>query len=1025
MQDRTFFKRHLLSVLNIKSTYTLALMLVLTTALSTVAKAQTASVGQGSYSTTLSGNQQGPSLQDGQPAFPMISESFTQPVQTNNFWSSLLYPFFGDRHSGFLYAHPLALKAAASGMQLGYTSQAVVNDRDYIFPYVHHMTVGVNGLNTPETNTLKYSDWTVTAEWQNNGRELLATFGHGLPFVYFEINGGDAIINSNGTPAVWYQEGEVLGISINGEHYGLFAPSGSQWTTGNQITSSLNGKTFLSVAVLPDNDPENLEYFRKRAYAFVTDTRVNWQYDESNATLKSEYTFETTLRDSSEGNLDETLTALYRHQWLSVEETLTGYTYNSPRGEMKLFAGNTFSTARHFSGILPSLPDAGNYNRSQLLQFVQEAANGNLGGGPTYQNGKDMARFAHLIHIADQLGEQAEGAKEQLISKLKNRLENWFTAGGDQEYVYSDTWNTLTGYPSDHGANTQINDHHFHHAYAIMSSATIARFDPEWAAQENWGGMVNLLIRDANNWSRDDDMFPFLRSFDVYAGHSWAAGHGAFGDGNNQESSSEAMNFASAAILWGEITNQPEIRDLGIYLHTTESAAIDQYWFDVDEEVFPPNYAYNALGIVWGNKGNHTTWFGLEPEFIHGINILPVHSGSFYLARNPEYVIQNFEAAASASGGEISLWKDIFWKYLSMADADRALSKLQADPNYERFDGNSRAHTLHWIHNMKRMGQPDFSVYADIATYAVFRNREDELSYAAYNASDIPRTVTFSDGFSMEVGPRELKAELSDETADTGDDVIEFPIRFNNDAIDWDNAFQNFDGGVSSVVANPDPTGINQTDRVARMVKSQGQPWGGTLLTLSEEIDTSEQLSILVWAPREESSLLFKIENSDNPDQNFEVNQTIPVSGEWVELTYDLSDANPYFSYDSVVLIFDLGTMGDGSEGFTWYYDQIGYLSATSSELEMEVPSNVKLGQNYPNPFNPTTQISYSLPESMEVNLDVYNVTGQRVATLVSGQQSSGFHTATFDADRLSSGIYFYRLTSGNYSETKKMLLVK
>jgi len=385
----------------------------------------------------------------------------------------------------------------------------------------------------------------------------------------------------------------------------------------------------------------------------------------------------------------------------------------------------------------------------------------------------------------------------------------------------------------------------------------------------------------------------------------------------------------------------------------------------------------------------------------------------------------NFEAAASASGGEISLWKDIFWKYLSMADADRALSKLQADPNYERFDGNSRAHTLHWIHNMKRMGQPDFSVYADIATYAVFRNREDELSYVAFNASDIPRTVTFSDGFSMEVGPRELKAELSDETADTGDDVIEFPIRFNNDAIDWDNAFQNFDGGVSSVVANPDPTGINQTDRVARMIKNQGQPWGGTLLTLSEEIDTSEQLSILVWAPREESSLLFKIENSDNPDQNFEVNQTIPVSGEWVELTYDLSGANPDFSYDSVVLIFDLGTMGDGSEGFTWYYDQIGYLSATSSELEMEVPSNVKLGQNYPNPFNPTTQISYSLPESMEVNLDVYNVTGQRVATLVSGQQSSGFHTATFDADRLSSGIYFYRLTSGNYSETKKMLLVK
>lgn len=1021
--NNQFYLIHFLHSTNaMKGFITFVQILILTTFLASTSTAQTVSVGQGSYSTTLSGNQQGPSLQGGQQAFPMLSEAFDQPVQTSNFWSSLLYPFFGDLHSGFLYAHPLALKAAATGMQLGYTSQAVVNDRDYIFPYVHHMTVGVDGLNTPETKTLQYSDWTVTAEWQNNGREMLATFGHGLPFVYFEITGGDAVINPNGNHTIWHHEEEVLGITVGGEHYGVFAPSGSQWTTDNQITSSLNGGTFLSIAVLPNNDPETLEYFRQRAYAFVTDTHVNWQYDEVNSTLNSEYTFETTLRDSSEGNLDETLTALYRHQWLSVEESLTGHTYNSPRGEMKLLAGNSFTTARQFSGILPSLPDAGNYNRSQLLQFVQQAASGNLGGGPTYQNGKDMARFAHLIHIADQLGEQAEGAKEQLISKLKNRLENWLTAGGDQEYVYSDTWNTLTGYPSDHGANTQINDHHFHHAYAIMSSATIARFDPEWAAQENWGGMVNMLIRDANNWSRDDDMFPFLRSFDVYAGHSWAAGHGAFGDGNNQESSSEAMNFASAAILWGEITNQPEIRDLGIYLHTTESAAIDQYWFDVDEEVFPASYAYNALGIVWGNKGNHTTWFGLQPEFIHGINILPVHSGSFYLARNPEYVIQNFDAAASASGGEISLWKDIFWKYLSMTDADRALSKLQADPNYNRFDGNSRAHTLHWIHNMKRMGQPDFSVYADIATYSVFRNSDDELSYVAYNASESPRTVTFSDGFSMEVGPRELASEL------TGELIVEeirFPIQFDDETIDWNGAFQNFDGGASTIVANPDPTGNNQTERVAKMVKNEGRPWGGSLLTLNETIDTSELVTLMVWAPREESTLLFKIENSGNSDQFYEVNQTIPASGEWVELTYDLSDANPDFSYDSIVLIFDLGTEGDGSSNFTWYYDQIDYLNATTVAEEREVPTGVELNQNYPNPFNPTTQISYSLPQSMEVSLNVYSITGQKVATLVNGYQSAGNHTATFDANRLASGVYIYQLTATNFVETRKMILVK
>ncbi|TVR34858.1 MAG: T9SS C-terminal target domain-containing protein [Balneolaceae bacterium] len=983
---------------------------------------QTVSVGQASYSTTLSAGQQGPSLQNGQPAVPMLSESFNQPVQTSNFWSSILFPFFSDPHSVPIYAHPLAMRATSNGLQLGYTSQAVVNDRDYIFPFANHITVGVDGLNSPDTKTYHYGDWTVTAEWQHNGREMLATMGHGLPFVYFDISGGDAIITPSESHAIWHQEDEVLGITIGGEHYGVFAPAGSQWSAGGQFTSSLNGETYFSVAILPDNDSETLEFFRKRAYAFVTDTRVDWQYNEASATLNSTYTLETTLRDNSEGNLNETLTALYRHQWLSVEETLTGHTYNSPRGEMKLRAGNTFTTTRHFSGILPSLPDAGNYSRSELLALVQQAASGNLGGGPTYQNGKDMARFAHLIHIADQLGEQAQNAKQQLISKLKNRLETWFTAGGEQEYVYNDTWNVLTGYPSDHGANTQINDHHFHHAYAIMSAATIARFDPDWAAPDQWGGMVNLLIRDANNWDRQDDMFPFLRSFDVYAGHSWASGHGAFGDGNNQESSSEAMNFASAAVLWGEITNQPEIRDLGIYLYTTESAAIDQYWFDVDEEVFPSDYTYNALGIVWGNKGNHTTWFGLQPEFIHGINILPVHSGSFYLARNPDYIIKNFEATASASGGEISLWKDIFWKYLSMADAGRALSKLEADPNYDRFDGNSRAHTLHWIHNMKQLGQVDYSVHADIATYAVFRNDDDKRTYVAYNAAENPRMVTFSDGFSLEVGPREMAFMIAD---DVEKEKVEFPIEFDNEDIDWDDAFLNFNGGVSTVVANPEPTGENQTERVARMVKNEGEPRGGSQLILSEEIDTSEPLTILVWAPREESTLLFKIENSENSEQYHEINQTITASGEWVKLTYDFSGASSDFSYDSIVLIFDFETEGDGSSDFTWYYDQIGYLNDNDDDDDEEVPSGFNLYQNYPNPFNTNTQITYTLPEVMEISLVVYNMTGQRVATLVDGQQNAGEHSTTFDASNLASGIYIYRLTAGSFVETKKMVFVK
>jgi Secretion system C-terminal sorting domain len=104
---------------------------------------------------------------------------------------------------------------------------------------------------------------------------------------------------------------------------------------------------------------------------------------------------------------------------------------------------------------------------------------------------------------------------------------------------------------------------------------------------------------------------------------------------------------------------------------------------------------------------------------------------------------------------------------------------------------------------------------------------------------------------------------------------------------------------------------------------------------------------------------------------------------------------------------------------------EIYYKIITNVDEGNIIPDKFVLQQNYPNPFNPSTTISYSIPQSNLVQLNVYDILGSKIAVLVNKEQSVGNYKVEFNASNLTSGIYFYRLQSGNFADTKKLILLR
>jgi endoglucanase Acf2 len=721
------------------------------------------------------------------PATPYVAAQFNQVPTVSKWWSLLLWHYwpvnndFGiNLHSQVVSPWPLQFLARKEGVAVGVGKPEVNNNLQegvsfpqYHFKYDQDFVIGVDALaSTEEPRVLSYSDWAVTTVWNDGQRSQTMTSAQSSPYLYFTKTGGDVIVNFSVAPTLISNSGNILAITVHGNNYALFAPTGAGWAlNGTTARSNLGGKNYYSLAVLPNNLMATVNDYAQYAFAFITDTRFSWSYDQATANATTSFTITTTPK---EGTNTATLTSLMRHQYINGALPNTGYTYATPRGEQRVFRGNTFATVMKFNGVLPILPDKGDYDRVKLGAWIDEIYNDRnspipnkvwqkpLEGTQTdnYWVGCALGRLDNLAHMSDQLGKTAQ--RDYFLDQIQSTLQNWlsFTTGEtDQYFAYDSTWHSIVPVMADvHLTSQMLNDHHINYGYYVRAAATIAQFRPTWVSA--WGPMVEQLIKDASNWDRTDTRYAFMRHFSPMDGHTWATGP-AFSTGQNEESGSESVNFATGVILWGSATNNKTIRDMGIMDYVNEVNALEQYWFDIDDATSPTSYKPNFSGMLWGDGASYSTWWTVNPREIHGMNLAPMQSGSVYLGRRPSNVAREFETLDFYKTQFFGFippkdWRDFLWMYQAMADGNLASNQFDADSaTYDPAWYLTKAYVYHWVRNWKVLGQLDTSVTANIPTYNVF-NKGGVKSYVAYNPGAASICVTFSDGRTMTVDSKKM-----------------------------------------------------------------------------------------------------------------------------------------------------------------------------------------------------------------------------------------------------------------------------
>ncbi|HEX4015932.1 MAG TPA: glycosyl hydrolase [Frankiaceae bacterium] len=677
-------------------------------------------------------------------------------LPTNTWWTSALV----GKYTAALWAFPVVARGGPDGLELS-APEPLASQNTVIASAAPALTVGGPLKGVTVTG---YGDFSVDLSLQTPQSPLTTVIAQGSPFVPVHAPAGTLPITLAAATSVTDGHGADLAVGASLDSDSLVVQSLTQtWVlaasrsvtwrrTAQGIQASADSALTYVFSPVPTGGPSDWAQ-RTEAYAHhPVMTTASVLTSGAGAATQDLYW---------EGASGSDVIAVLPHQQALLGSGVTRVAghYDTSRGELTLVQADALHLKVPLPGLLPGIPQIPltASNRSALqADLTSDLAVPDSQDAGTYYGPKALGRLATMLQIARRIGDT--GAAAAILAKLRPRLVDWFTYTGPSDkhwLAYDAKWGGIVGHPSEFGNADFYNDHHFQFGYLIAAAAAVAEADPTFAA--GYGSVVDLLVDDiigAGTGSPAAASFPPFRVFSAYEGHSIASGFTTVPDGDNQESTSEAVNAWAGIAQWGMVTNRKKLLDAAVTRYALEADSARTYWLGESGPLWPDAYAHDTVGIVWGGKVDFATFFDGRPESVIGIQLLPFTFASLYRT-DPDAAAQRSATVAQAGGGTPREWPDLFLMDDALADPAAALAKFTPDLSIE--GGNSRAFTLYWLLALNNLGRPRADIFASDPYGFAFGN-DGALRLAAINPTGHPVTVTWRTRDGNVVGAVQLSA---------------------------------------------------------------------------------------------------------------------------------------------------------------------------------------------------------------------------------------------------------------------------